>query len=250
MQILVAIASSPLSWSGRASDGFSIIGYSLGGAITMSFASHFPYLVNAIILMAPGGLLRRMPDGYDSIFFRYPWLTPFSYLRKLVGNILGLYYTGAASKVTRIDEDSPTALDASQELQRTTFERPNVAAIVQWQFDHHHGFVHSFVNTVKHGPIMHQQSEWSNICEVIKGTTSPRPTATLASKISNSKILVLLGDADRVIVANELHEDLGQMLGPEHVDFRTVPGDHEFPGPSSAEVIKHISEFWGLNLVS
>ena len=249
MQILIATASSTLSWTDAASGRFSIIGYSLGGAITMSFASHFPYLVNAIVLMAPGGLLRRMPDGYDSIFFRYSWLTPISYLRKLVGNILGLYYTGAASRLTRIDEDL-TTLDVSQELQRTAIESPNVTAIVQWQFDNHQGFVHSFVNTVKHGPIMHQRSEWSNICEVIRGRVPPEPTAMLASKINNSKILVLLGDADRIIVANELHEDLDELLGPEHVEFRTVSGDHEFPGPSSAEVIKHIAEFWELNLVS
>ena len=191
-----------------------------------------------------------MPDGYDNIFFRYSWLAPFSYLRKLVGNTLGLYYIGTASKLTRIGEHSSTAIDAPQELQRAVFESPNIAATVQWQFDNHQGFVHSFVNTVKHGPRMHQQSEWSNICEVIKGITSARPTATLASKISNSKILVLLGDADRIIAANELHDDLGQILGPEHVEFRTVSGDHEFPGPSSAEVIKHISDFWELNLVS
>ncbi|KAK0513359.1 hypothetical protein JMJ35_004345 [Cladonia borealis] len=149
------------------------------------------------------------------IFFRYPWLTPFSYSGKLVGNILGLYHTGAASKVTRI-EDSSTALDALQELQRTAFESPNVVAIAQWQIDNHQGFVRSFVNTVKHGPIMHQQSEWSNICEVIRGITPPRSTATLA----------------------------------KHVEFRTFPSDHEVPSPSSAEAIKHISEFWNLNLVS
>ena len=250
MQILVATASSTLSWTGAASGGFSIIGYSLGGAITMSFASHFSYLMKSIVLMAPGGLLRHMPDGYDNIFFRYSWLAPFSYLRKLVGNVLGLYYISTASKVTRIGEHSSTAIDAPQKLQRTVIESPNIAAIVQWQFDSHQGFVHSFVNTVKHGPIMHQQSEWSNICEVIKGITSTRPTATLASKISNSKILVLLGNADRIIAANELHDDLGQMLGPEHVEFRTVSGDHEFPGPSSAVVIKHISDFWELNLIS
>ena len=36
----------------------------------MSFTAHFHYLVNSIVLLAPAGIQRRMPDAYKSIFFR------------------------------------------------------------------------------------------------------------------------------------------------------------------------------------
>ena len=250
MQLLFATASSSLSWTGSASGGFSIIAFSLGCAIAMSFASSFPYLINAIILLAPAGLLRRMPDGYGSIFFRYSWLAPFTYIRKLVGNILEVNLASLPIKTAGSDRVNPTVLDASQGSHPTEIGSLDVPAIVQWQFDNHQGFVHSFVDTISHGPLMHQRSEWSKICRIIKGEGSDMPSAMLSSKIYNSKILVILGDADGIVVANEVSEDLGQMLGPEHVEFRTVPGGHGFPVPSRAEVIKHILEFWKLDIAS
>ena len=250
MQILFATASSSLSWTGSASGGFSIIAFSLGCAITMSFASKFPYLINAIILLAPAGLLRRMPDGYGSIFFRYSWLAPFTYISKLVGNILEVNLASLLIKPAGTDRVNPTALDASLRSHPTEIESLDVPAVVQWQFENHQGFVHSFVDTIKHRPLMHQSSEWSNICKIIRGESSDRPGAALSSKICNSKILVILGDADGIVVAKEVSEDVGQLLGPEHVEFRTVPGGHGFPVPSRAEVIKHILESWGLDVKS
>ena len=74
------------------------------------------------------------------------------------------------------------------------------------------------------------------------------PGATLSSKIYNSKILVILRDADRIVVAKGLSEDLGQMLGPEHMKFRRVPDGHGFSVLSGAEVIKHILDFWELDV--
>ena len=67
-----------------------MIGYSFGGGITLPFAAHYPYLVKSIFLLALGRLLRVLPDDYQSVFFRYPSLTPSWYLRRLVGKILGV----------------------------------------------------------------------------------------------------------------------------------------------------------------
>lgn len=191
-----------------------------------------------------------MPDGYGSIFFRYSWLAPFTYIRELVGNILEVNLASLPIKPAGTDGVNSTALDASLRSHPTEIESLDVPAVVQWQFDNHQGFIHSFVDTMKHGPLMHQRSEWSNICKVIRGESSGMPGAALSSKIYNSKILVILGDADGIVVAKEVSEDLGELLGPEHVEFRTVPGGHGFPFPSRAEVIMHILEFWGLDVVS
>ena len=56
--ILLALTSSPLSWTGNG-ERFSLIGYSLGGAIVANFTSYFPSLVSSLVLFAPGGLVRE-----------------------------------------------------------------------------------------------------------------------------------------------------------------------------------------------
>jgi len=56
--ILLALTSSPISWTGNGSS-FSLIGYSLGGGISVNFTSHFPNLVSSLVLLAPAGLVRE-----------------------------------------------------------------------------------------------------------------------------------------------------------------------------------------------
>lgn len=58
-EILVALASSPLSWTGAgAGGGFCLVGYSMGGGIAAAFTSHFSHLVRSLVLLAPSGLVR------------------------------------------------------------------------------------------------------------------------------------------------------------------------------------------------
>ena len=249
MQILFAAASSPLSWTGATSGGFSVVAFSLGCGVAMSFASHFPFLVNSIILLAPGGLLRRMPDGYDNLFFRYPSLVPLAYLRRLVGKILGVTLSGVPINQTLSETNVLAAPGVPPSSETRENQDLDIPAIVQWQFDNHRGFVHSFVNTINHGPLMQQHSEWSKICKIIRGESSNAPASSLSSQAHNSKVLVLLGEADGIVLVNEVSEDLKQLLGPEHVEFRTIPGGHGFPVPHSDDVIEEISKFWKLQVV-
>ena len=74
------------------------------------------------------------------------------------------------------------------------------------------------------------------------------PGATLSSKIYNSKILVVLDDVEGVVVAKAVSEDMGQMLGLQYMKFRQVPGGHGFSVLSGAKVIKHILDFWELDV--
>ena len=224
----------------------------------MTFAAHFPYLVRSIILLAPAGLLRRMPDEYESVFFRYSSLVPSWYLRRLVGKILGLNLvrgaqkeqlgdTGSGVRDTNGSTEAPTVSDQKD----TDLDIP---AIVQWQFDHHQGFVHSFVDNIKHGPILDHRADYDKACAIITGKTSPASIASgsgampLSQSIYNSKILVVFGDSDSVVVADQVSKDLEELLGgKDHVEFRTVPGGHGFPVPSCEDVVRHIVAFWGLN---
>jgi len=44
-------------------------------------------------------------------------------------------------------------LQASMGSKSTANQTPDVPAIVEWHFDNHQGFVHSFINTIRHGPV-------------------------------------------------------------------------------------------------
>jgi pimeloyl-ACP methyl ester carboxylesterase len=58
-EILLALTSSPLSWTGGGSNGgFTLLGYSLGGGIAACFASYFPAMVRSLVLIAPSGIIR------------------------------------------------------------------------------------------------------------------------------------------------------------------------------------------------
>lgn len=70
--------------------------------------------MNAIILLGPAGLISCMPASYGTIFFRYFWLILFTYLRKLVGNILQVNLASLPIKPVGIDVVDPIALDASK----------------------------------------------------------------------------------------------------------------------------------------
>ncbi|KAI9702964.1 MAG: hypothetical protein M1836_008178 [Candelina mexicana] len=244
-QIFFALASSSLSWTGAATGGFSMIGFSLGGGVTMSFAAHFPYLVNSIVLLAPAGVLRYMPKDYKRFSFRYPSLVPSNFLRLAVGKALGVTIskeTGTANAIAEVDRNRPQEESKTFIAGKDTLDIPG---IVQWQFDYHKGFCHSFANTIYYGPIMNQESDWVKACDIIKGESSSPESLVRGSKIWNSKILIMFGDADDVVVAKDVMKELDQLLGgPEHVTCGTVPGGHGFPVPSCDEVVEHICRFW------
>ena len=243
VQIFFAAASSSLSWTGAASGGFSLVGYSLGGGIAMAFAANFPYLINSITLLAPGGILRRLPDEYESIFYRYPSLLPSSFLRNLVGKTLGLRVSHSTVGSSDPRGQSHIGPEIAQEAQVMGKKVLDIPGIVQWQYDNHKGFVHSFISTHQYGPIQHQHSDWRRVCNIVKGDSSHLSPSSQSSKNFDNKLLVIFGDGDDVIRAEEVSADLLEMIGdPEHIEFTVVAGDHGFPVPKHDEVARHISD--------
>ncbi len=67
--------SSPLSWVGDGKS-FSIVAFSLGGPISLAFAAAFPSSIRSLVLLAPAGLLRRLPDSYEDQLMHQPELAP------------------------------------------------------------------------------------------------------------------------------------------------------------------------------
>ncbi|KAL8835218.1 MAG: hypothetical protein Q9170_003414 [Blastenia crenularia] len=246
MQIFFALASSPLSWTGTSSNGFSIIAFSLGAGIAMSFIAHYPYLVNSLILLAPAGILRYLPNDYTLSSFRHSSWLPSSYLRRLVGRVLGVSRSND-DPLTRKVEHGRMAPEVPGHKVSSGQKTLDIPAIVQWQFDFHEGFCHSFVNTIVHGPIMHQQSDWMRVCGILNGDNRSGSEGHRPSPLRNGKILVIFGDSDDVVDGKHVAQDLTDMLGgSQHVEFRTVPGGHGFPVPSCKDVVKHICEFWNI----
>lgn len=65
-QMLLALASSPLSWTG---DGaLDVLGYSMGGGVAVNFAAAFPRMVRSLVLLAPAGLIRPERFGVAARF--------------------------------------------------------------------------------------------------------------------------------------------------------------------------------------
>ena len=244
-QIFFALVSSKLSWTGAHSGGFSIVGFSLGGGITMSFVAHFPYLVNSIVLLAPGGILRYIPTEYQNPIFHYASLVPAEYLRRVVGKLLGVSMSKEAERNMDNVGEYATRPEDIRKASANDKSTPDIPGIVQWQFDNHRGFCYSFANTIQHGPIMNQDLDWIKVCDIIKGKCSASQTSHKRSKLWNSKLLVIFGDDDGVVVADDVSKDLNQMLGgAEHLSIEIVPGGHGFPVPGCDEVVKHICRFW------
>ncbi|KAL8828314.1 MAG: hypothetical protein Q9191_002654 [Dirinaria sp. TL-2023a] len=200
MQIFFALASSSISWTGASSNGFSLIGFSLGGAIGISFAAHYPYLINSIILLAPGGILRSLPTEYLNTLFRYPSWVPSAYLKYAVGELLGV---------------NSRTKDTAPEVPKAKTQPLDIQSIVRWQLTYHQGFTRSFINTIIYGPAINQQSDWKKLCNIITGTTYSD------SKLRHNKLLLILGAEDTIVPRADLEEDLTAMMGgSQYVEFR------------------------------
>ncbi|MCJ1473711.1 hypothetical protein MMC13_002362 [Lambiella insularis] len=244
-QILIAIATSPISWTGAGSDGFSLVGYSLGGGIIMSFAASFPELISSIVLLAPAGILRAVHADYHSPIMRFPWLFPASWVRSEVRRILcGDQVNDAASS-----HNQPT-IEVMKDEKAASGERPkplNVGAIIRWQVDNNPGFVLSFINSLKHAPTTGQESDWQKIgmklTEVRENGKSSRSTKVSPSC---SKILILAGERDPLVIKDELIEDATRLLGAANIEVKVIDDGHGFAVDRGAEVAEHISKFWDL----
>lgn len=231
-EILIAITSSPIPWT---PEGFSIVGYSLGGGIAVDFTVGFPSMVKSLVLLAPAGLIR--PSHFDWVSrFMYSdnvpdWLLESAVDKRLRGGPI----RPPVSKTG--DEKRPTTgaevkgnRDPEYEAAILVDGRPDltIAKSVRWQLDHHQGFVKSFCNSIKHSSIERREESWKKLAK------------------REDQVLVIAGKTDPVIVADELREDVIKIVGEEKVKWRVVDSAHEFPVSKVDEVAEEIRSFWVL----
>ncbi|KUJ16110.1 alpha/beta-hydrolase [Mollisia scopiformis] len=232
-QILLALTSSPLSWMGNGSS-FSIVAFSLGGPISLAFTGAFPESVRSLILLGPAGLIRKLPDGYEDDYVLQPELAPSpEALREKVREILGAV---SSSPALNIQTDKKRVVSSEQGPSRVE-KSFNMGGLIQWQFDHHLGHVHSFQDTVRYGPLQKREDLWGKVCDIIAGRTRPD------SALHNTKLLVIFGRDDDVVVGEETTEDILKLLPARHLQVEYVPGGHGFLYPNSEKITQTILSF-------
>lgn len=254
-QILLALASSPLSWTGAGSGRFSLIGYSLGGGIAAAFASHFPELLSSLVLLATAGLIRDSHIGLQTRLLYSKNLFPESLLVSLVGMRLRAGPLLPAKKKEDPKKDAPAekAVDANaaltQELsaasQKQVLSRayPNLTtlAAVSWQVHHHPGFVSAFMSSMRNGPILQetQLESWRRLGRILTQRKEKQEVAGLR----HDKVLIVCGVDDNIIIKDDLVADATAAL-EGNVQFRFFNAGHEFPSTRYEELAQQLVEFW------
>ena len=232
-QILLALSSSPLSWVGNGNN-FRIVAFSLGGPISLAFVDAFPSSVQSLALLGPAGLLRKLPDGYDELMHQPEFAPSQESLRDKVPQILGVQPSGPAISI-QLDQKRVVALEPGPSRLDRSFD---MVAILQWQFDHHHGHIHSFQDTIRYGPLQNQEHSWGKVCDIIAGLACPD------SALHNSRLLVFFGREDGIVVGEETIEDILKLLPPSHLQVEYLPGGHGFPYPNSDSITETLLLEW------
>jgi len=250
-QILLAISTSPISWTGIASGGFSLAGYSMGGGIVVSFAGYFPQLVNSIVLMAPGGLYKSLPPEYRSLPVRYPWLFPPTYIKWIMRKLLN-----GPSKPVSQDHSTNTSrnLDSKYEAPSTKprgvsklSEHPiDVPRIVNWEIDHNDGFVYSVASAIRHAPIENQHSAWRLVRSLIEGNEASKSFSGLPNRLYGTKVLLLIGEDDSILPKEQLCRNAQDTLGAGNLKIIEFHGGHGFPITQGVEAAEAMCTFWEL----
>lgn len=185
-EILLAITSSPLAWT---PEGFSIIGYSLGAALSVDFASYFPDLVKDIVLLAPCGIVRLTNATWQGrLMFSglIPRrLTQWVVRRRLFAG-LGHPNMGKTKPGVIATEKIPKTPASVSEITPLSRARPHVTGpmAVRWQLDNHAGFVNSYESSLRYSPLYTSQERrdvWGRV------------------GLRKDKILIFAGTSDLVV---------------------------------------------------
>ena len=249
-QILLVLASSPLSWTGTSSGGFSLLGYSLGGGIAAAFTSYFPTLVNSLILIAPAGLIRRYHFGRITRIIYSEGVIPEAILRHVVRKRLQKPLAPTAMKETAPEKSGlMDPIKAEINLERNapiilSKSHPDITieAAVNHQVHHHEGFIHAFMSSIRNGPISEQHEYWRSIGKRLTDQSKGSEKYDWPPMVSG-KVLVIGGAHDPLIKKDELETDALEVF-EGNVVFKFIDAGHEAPVMKGEEVAQHIMEFW------
>lgn len=246
-QILSVIVSSPLPWTDE--NSFIIIGYSLGGGIAASFAYYFPALVKSLVLIAPSGLVREKHIAWQSyILYRTEGILPESLVRWLVRRRLDNPAAASAAKHgnynIQIDDAIAAELGESNSISGDHVSQVMESA-VQWQLDHHKGFITAFVSAIRYAPITAQYETYKVIGRRL-GAQKMESSNKLGSHegFAGGKVILVLGTKDGIVVREETDADHRQMLGDENVETIVMDVGHDIPISKPLELAARLWDAW------
>ncbi|CAJ0553534.1 Ff.00g120460.m01.CDS01 [Fusarium sp. VM40] len=233
-QMLMVLASSPLAWTGT--NGFRLVGYSLGGGIAIHFANAFPHLVRDLVLLAPAGLIRAASFGRVSRFLFVSGLVPERLLAIATRRRLQKPIAASARPARETPVDTiatPTLNVAEAEVvpvsgAAVTPLEHRVMEYVRWMVTHHNGFVPAFMSSIRFAPLMEQHDAWAKLSMRAPGTTA-----------------VLLATSDEIISAVDYRKEALSLIGGEdHVRWRVLPGSHDFVMTHPQDILREINDMW------
>ncbi|KAK1988719.1 Alpha/Beta hydrolase protein [Colletotrichum cereale] len=237
-QVLLALASSPLAWSGT--NSVRVIGYSLGGAVAASFAAAFPHMVESLVLLAPAGLIRAENFGLLAQLTFQSGLVPERILAAVTRKRLQRPLASKRSNVVA-EEDDPVekfvdvaAAEVSGPGGEDVQVELRVREYVPWMVAHHEGFVPAFMSCVRWAPLTGQHETWRALGRRAKGTTA-----------------VLIGRTDEVIDVEHYAKDgLPLLGGQDNVLWKVLPGGHDFVMTKAEFIMRELDALWGLEAQS
>ncbi|KAF7892986.1 uncharacterized protein EAF02_000524 [Botrytis sinoallii] len=286
-QILLVLTSSSLSWVG---DGFHILGFSMGGGIVVAFAVAFPKMVKDVILLAPAGLIREEHFGWKGKMMRKWWFPDGLWgwiLRRRVSGSYDTVPSPSSSPSTSLQISDPQADDKQYESQaqvdselttavpassaatnadtRLSFDDTPISSllphitvgqVMRWQKQQHRGYTNAFASSIMYASISGRKETYKELW----GSWVSSVGAEKSEHNKRKKILIMVGEHDDVIVAEELKEDLktavmerfgarddGSDIFDEKIVWKSIESaGHEFPITRGEEVASFIGEFIGV----
>ncbi|KAL2198522.1 Alpha/Beta hydrolase protein [Corynascus similis CBS 632.67] len=277
-QILLALASSPLAWTGAASasgqegdregeGGFHLVGYSLGGGLAVPFARFFARMLRSVVVVAGGGLIREEHVGwrsralYSTTTARWvpEGLVRWFVKRRLMprteegGAAVAATETEMAKEVVGVATGPHKNSDASggQSFDNAVLlaRRPEhtVSSVMDWQLRHHEGFIPAFISSIRHAPIYDQKDDWRALGQLLAERRERLGWEDAAGEVpglEGGKILIVLGASDPVIVKEELIHDATAVLGEDGFEAVVLDAGHELVMTKANEVAAVMINFW------
>ncbi|KAJ9155518.1 Serine hydrolase-like protein [Pleurostoma richardsiae] len=247
-QVLLALASSPLAWTGDAA--FHLIGYSLGGGVAVVFAGWFPAMTRSVTVVASGGMIRREHVGWRSrlLYSKGPWM-PEGVREWLVGRklqpeeeVVATEGEAVLQRVVSHDASGGGVFDGAVLDHR----RPEVtvAVVTAWQLKFHVGLLRAFVSTMRYAPIYEQRECWGRLGEMLAARRKTKAEGRPIPGLEGGKVLAVLGASDSVIVREEFVRDTREVLGVDGIEVVVLDAGHEVAITRGPEVAAIATDFW------
>ncbi|KAF3909257.1 hypothetical protein ABW20_dc0105727 [Dactylellina cionopaga] len=211
---------------------FNILGYSLGGGITVSFASQFPHLVSSVAVVSSAGLLPYSIAPFGMKCSLHPWVPVWLADKLLTTKLKG-------------EEEAPSDMNDVADtvaIKRAVGTEPvDIFSVIRWQNRHHKGFMNGYVNSMRNAPIFDRVEEWREIGRLLRDGAFAGQSGK-----KGGKMLVLYGDKDD-ITPPMLLDRVIDCVGEEQVKSAIVEGGgHEIIVYQWDRVLRELTEFWGL----